>query len=217
MFIEKIDKRFFQTLALLIISTIGGFSYADDSCSDSSVGNGLPFIIQQYDYPEDWFSTLSLNTNKDTVPRNGFIEAWVNSSEWGCPPYQWNVIGMGFHFNNTSGPTVISNKYEEEKIQLWSDNSACGTATVTVTNQCKQTASVIVKSSFGNWVQACFEICPDYVGTCGVHDFVDDTNKWKLIYACFGTGCEQICGASASWFTHQGDLQRVWRYDWQCE
>lgn len=214
---NKIVKILLKSIIVIAILNLNSFSSAEDSCSVNNFGSGLPLILQDYSYSEDWFSTLYLNTNKETIPRNAYMEAWVDSGEWGCPPYKWTVDGSGFHFESKSGPTELYDKYNDEIIKLWSDNSACGTATITVTDQCNQTATAFVKSTYGNWVQDCYAVCPDYFGTCGIHDFVEGKNKWKLVYACFGTGCVQICGASASWFTHQGDLAKVWRWAWQCE
>jgi hypothetical protein len=48
MFTEKIDKRLFQALALIISLTLSGFSFAEDMCSDNLGSSGLPTVPGNY-------------------------------------------------------------------------------------------------------------------------------------------------------------------------
>jgi hypothetical protein len=216
---SKIVKILLKSIIVIAILNLNSFSFAEDSCSDSSVESGLPLILQDYNYSEDWFSTLYLNTNKETIPRNDFTEAWVDSGEWGCPPYRWTVDGSGFHFESKSGPISISTYKESETPRIWSDNTACGTATITVTDVCGQVATAYVRNTYGEWVTDCDKSSSTGFGTCGVSTFfVKGSYRYQEICACFETGDKDLCGANHRWWCGNGKyLRRAIRQRWQCE
>ena len=65
----------------------------------------------------------------------------------GCAKFTWAVSGTGFtlQYSKTSG--------RENK--LITDGTACGTATITVTDDCGNVASISVRCTTGQWVLAC--------------------------------------------------------------
>jgi hypothetical protein len=212
----KIPFKFIIVISFLSLYSL---SLADDSCSDNVDTSGLPMIVGDYSYSEKWFSTLILNVSEETVSRNNFVEAWVDSMEWGCPPYQWTVSGSGFHFQSVSGPISISTFKESETPKVWSDNTACGTATITVTDVCGQVATAQVRNTYGKWVTDCDKSSSTGFGTCGVSPFfVKGSYRYQEICACFETGDEDLCGANHRWWCGNGKyLRRAIRQRWQCE
>ena len=77
------------------------------------------------------------------------MNAWVDSDGKACPPYNWSVSGTGFHFNSASGPTAATTNADLETLQLWADDTACGTATITVTDNCEGTDTDYVRCTTG--------------------------------------------------------------------
>lgn len=97
----------------------------DDCCDDPA-----------YESPE-WDSTNSAET---IAPSSS---ATVQLLDKGCGPFQWQVAGTGFSLANaaTSGRTNI----------LYADATACGTAAFTVTDDCGNSCTGIVRCTQGQW------------------------------------------------------------------
>jgi len=95
----------------------------------------------------------------DTIDRNGTATIVVKD---GCPPFSWSVSGTGFSIPASSeGRTNI----------LSADDTACGTATITVTDHCGDSCSGYVRGTEGQWVLKS-------IGTCvisGVGTFTGTT------------------------------------------
>jgi len=69
--------------------------------------------------------------------------------ENGCPPFGWSVTGTGFTFGqtNTDGTTN----------QLIAGSSACGMASITVTDNCGATVTGAVACTAGTWYGCSYE------------------------------------------------------------
>ena len=120
------------TLVFTFSLIIGGWSWAQEEMCIMPSGTG------QVTYLSGWGgSVLAVYTSDDKISRRSHIEAWVESDSHGCPPYQWQISGTGFHFNDISGPTTEVTSRDGVTLQLWADNSACGSATVTVVGNCE--------------------------------------------------------------------------------
>jgi len=98
-----------------------------------------------------------INGDSATIDPDGgadnTVDLWVDSS-LACGPFSWEVSGWGFHFGSTSGPTTGETEEELEIITLYADSSACGTATITVTDSCGVTGTAYLKCTSGKW-KAC--------------------------------------------------------------
>jgi len=147
----KIYKIFFQALTLLIILNLNCVSFAEDLCSDNVNGPGLPTFTDNSQHPENWFTNPVIKTSQETVSRNNFIEVWIALSGWGSPPYQWEVTGSGFHFNDISGPSSEEINDHSKRLQLWADGTACGSAEIKVTDSKGKNDVAFVRNTAGTW------------------------------------------------------------------
>lgn len=86
----------------------------------------------------------------------------------GCGPFSWSVSGTGYSF---AQPKTASRSNT-----LIADGSACGTATITVTDDCADTATGYVRNTTGGWVQKSAICEMSGVGTTG-----DGGSTWELI------------------------------------
>ena len=82
-----------------------------------------------------------------TVARNNSVLVSVAN---GLGPYTWSVAGTGFsmRYEETSGVT----NYVE------ADNTACGMATVTVTDFCEDSVTGYVRCDEGQWIEDCSSV-----------------------------------------------------------
>jgi hypothetical protein len=85
----------------------------------------------------------------DEIAQNGSITVYVLN---GCGPYNWSVTGTGFSLASAV-TSVLSNT-------LSASGSACGTATVTITDECGTTVTAKIRCTSGSWVLKS--------GTCGL-------------------------------------------------
>ena len=76
----------------------------------------------------------------DTIDRDGTATIVVTG---GCPPFTWSVAGTGFSIPSTS---------QTRTVLLSADNTACGSATITVTDKCGDTCTGYVRCTTGQWV-----------------------------------------------------------------
>ncbi|MFW6114982.1 MAG: RHS repeat-associated core domain-containing protein [Thermodesulfobacteriota bacterium] len=111
--------------------------------------------------PDYWYRLPdnSIYSSSEEVDPSDYVEVWVDSGGLGCPPYSWRVSGKGFHFNTISGPTTALTDADMAVLQLWADDTACGSAAIDVADSCGQTGTGYVKSTAGTWVQIHSEYC----------------------------------------------------------
>jgi len=62
----------------------------------------------------------------------------------GCPPFDWSVSGSGFSFAQSETDTRFNT--------LIADAGSCGSATITVTDDCGDTVTGYVRNTTGSWV-----------------------------------------------------------------
>jgi RHS repeat-associated protein len=130
--------------------------------------------------------TLNIYTSSDTVDRNNNVNVWVDSDGKACPPYSWSVSGTGFHFNSASGPTTATTNADLQTLQLWADGTACGPASITVTDDCDEVTSGVVRClDASDWVlkeqcNSCYIDCSTYgCPTCTApSDYIIGEKKW---------------------------------------
>lgn len=81
------------------------------------------------------------STSADTIAQSSSVSVAVND---GLGPYSWSVSGVGF--------TLGSTQTGGGQNTLVSDASACGTATITVTDTCGGSTTGYVRCTTGQWV-----------------------------------------------------------------
>ncbi|MBW2005045.1 MAG: RHS domain-containing protein [Deltaproteobacteria bacterium] len=128
-------------IATPIACVLGVFSnllIGPDQEADLTPSLWPPEII----YPPDWFPEFQYNPNNpEDIDRNSTVEISVIG---GTPPYTWSVSGKGFSLAETE-TQGLSNT-------LYADDTACRAATITVIDDCGQTATGYVRCTTGQWV-----------------------------------------------------------------
>ena len=126
-------------------------SESDTKDETGQEGINGPTITQEYTpLPAPPFEYAP--NNPEEIDRNSSVTISVIG---GTPPYSWSVSGTGFHFESVTGPTTIT--IGLKVVQLWADDIACGSATITITDSAGQTATGYVRCSTGQWT---------YMGYC---------------------------------------------------
>jgi len=151
MLVFKILKTVALVFIFSFILQLSTIVFANDCQSDTppiSTEPGNRII------PSNWRDAYKpeIFSNNDEIARNNYVNVWVDSDGKACPPYNWSVSGTGFHFNSASGPTTATTNADLETLQLWADGTACGTATITVTDLCEGNDKEYVRCTTGHWV-----------------------------------------------------------------
>ena len=172
-------------LRIMILSFCLHFSlpgHAEQSCDEAIITSTE---AGNRKIPPGWRSdcdcddgTPVIFLSSDKVERNNSIEVWVDSEGEACPAYTWTISGSGFHFNEISGPKTATTGADLERIELWADNSACGSAIITVTDACSKNMTASVREPIhGHWVLV-EEI------TCGTVDAIPGQGNCRSDYYC---------------------------------
>ena len=125
--------------------------------------------------PSEYFSLYRWDPqNPDEMDQNSDIEIGVIG---GIPPYSWSVSGSGFSLSQSQTVSVSNT--------LNADSTACGAATITVTDALGDVVTGYVRCTIGQWVFICFG--ENTAGTCaGRKDYVEIIGDARLI---LGVGC----------------------------
>ena len=103
-----------------------------------------------------------IDLSSTTVSRNNFVTVRIASGVTACPPFIWTISGSGagFHFDDPEGPTGATTYSNSTSLELWADSTACGSAIITVTDACGESATISVREpSYGHWVLVHNESC----------------------------------------------------------
>ena len=154
--------KILKTVALVFIFSFilqpSTIVFANDCQSDTPPISTVPGnrII-----PPNWRDAYKpkIYSDNDEIARNNYVNVWVDSDGKACPPYSWSVSGTGFHFDSASGPTTATTNADLETLQLWADGTACGPATITVTDLCEGNDEEYVRCTNGRWVKKNINIC----------------------------------------------------------
>lgn len=158
--------------------------------------------------------------NPTTIARETDVTITVDN---GCGDYSWAVSGTGFSFVNsttTEGSNLLS-----------ADNTACGVATITVTDYCGIQVTGVVKCTTGQWYRCVPHWSPAGThGPCGLGYFEYYVDQYYVYGECstggvYGTGpfcvdCS-LGGGSSNYCISCGGgencyLNRLSIYIWVC-
>jgi hypothetical protein len=78
----------------------------------------------------------------ETIDQNSTATVIVTD---GCGPFNWSVTGTGFSFDDSTT--------DERTNTLSADDTACGSATITITDKCGDSCTGYVRCTEGQWVQ----------------------------------------------------------------
>jgi len=120
---------------------------------------------------------ISWDTAVETIGQSSSLVVAVKD---GLGPYRWSVVGTGFSMRNaeTAGTGNI----------LDTDASACGTATITVTDYCEDTAVGYVRcTAISQWVQKSTGVCQ----ISGPASWVTDAGNHAVFDYIQGLGKQQ--------------------------
>jgi hypothetical protein len=193
-------------LSLLILSFVFLLNFAFVAGQEGCIVPTVPGYVEGI---ETWLGpcecdggTPDAYTLSDTVTRATYTTVWVDSGGLACPPYDWSLGGTGFHFSTIAGPTTIKTNADSEVIELWADDTACGSAFITVTDACGEQTTISVREpNSGGWYLVEQEQCSywqrGYCAYCTCDDIFEIGayryhNSWIGDKACQMK--EETCG-----------------------
>jgi hypothetical protein len=115
----------------------------------------------------------------ETIDRDGTASVIITD---GCPPFTWSVAGTGFWFDLAHTLTEIET--DARTVTLYADDTACGSATITVVDDCEDSCTGYVRCTEGQWA-----ICASYSQggccyppgyPCNEHTIYEDKYKWII-------------------------------------
>jgi hypothetical protein len=143
------NRKFPVLLVFLLLSAciLASISQADEDICP------VPTMTGTITYPSSWSCGWFIG-NPDEIARNqnGVIEL-----RGGRPPYQWQVSGNGFWFD--AAHTITSVQTTDPSVRAYADSSACGSATIHVTDGSSCSQSGTVRTSAGDWVLVTRDQC----------------------------------------------------------
>jgi hypothetical protein len=150
MLVFKILKTVVLLFIFAFILQLMSNVFANDCQSETPISTepGNRIIPSNWRYPYK----PKIYWDNDEIARKDYVNVWVDSEDRACPTYSWSVSGTGFHFDSASGPTTATTNADLEKLQLWADGTACGPATIIVTDLCEGNDEQYVRCTNGHWV-----------------------------------------------------------------
>jgi len=145
----------------------------------------------------------------DTIAQSSNITVYVKN---GCPPYAWSVTGTGYSMASPT-TTAVNNV-------LSADGTACGVATVTITDDCGTSVAAYILCTTGNFHQDCYETAP-YVGTsfAGMYPVGSPVKQKWYVNCSIENPANTLCGLSSALICPDPTkaFREVWRCVWGCE
>lgn len=129
----------------------------------------------------------------------------------GIPPFHWAVSGSGYSLGAST---------TEDRVNLLiSDESACGSAEITVTDDCGQEVTGSIRGTEGEWINTGEKICPwsaikaatEMYHPPSIYEFTGVHGKWKVVHkgshisgsdyesVCVNLLSEEYCNDSNKW------------------
>jgi len=166
--IPKIGLMILTSVFCLFLSGVA----AEKECWDS-LGGG-PTFTGNHTYTPDWYPEFQYDPNNpDEIDRNSSVGISVIG---GFPPYTWQVSGNGFSLslNETEG---LSNA-------LYANDTACGTATIEVTDKYGTHVTGYVRCSEGEWSAVVGWSTGGTPHACGPGEVTKYIGSLKIQYLC---------------------------------
>lgn len=138
-------------LTVVFCLHLNGRSIAGD-CDDLEHSKGTPIITGDHSYPAGWLCTADpdieydTENSSETVDRNDSATILVIGNN---APFTWTISGTGFWFD--SGYTQTTINTTGNVAVVYADNTACGSATITVTGCDGTVATGYVRCTAGQW------------------------------------------------------------------
>jgi hypothetical protein len=136
----KIPKIVFMILTSVFCLYLTGLTVADECWNGEGGG---PTFTGNHNYPSGWFPEFQYDPNNpDEIDRNSSVEISVIE---GFPPYTWEVSGTGFSLSEGATEGLTNT--------LIADDTACGSAIITVTDKYGAMVSGSLREkNHGHWV-----------------------------------------------------------------
>ena len=162
-----IKSKYYKTPLFILMFVLclhfSGLALAGD-CAGEADGIGSPTVPGEFTIAPDWHPPLQYDpANPQTIDRNNTVTISVIG---GIPPYTWSVSGTGF--------TLEEIPDNELSYILHADGTACGAATIEITDTTDALIAGYVRCTTGQWV---------YKGhICGLSGMGDvDINAFAVI------------------------------------
>lgn len=174
-----IPKIGFMLFMLVFCLHLSGLTVANECWNREGGG---PTVTGNYTYPPFQYDP----DNPDEIDRNNSIPICVIG---GIPPYTWQVSGNGFSLSEGATKGLTNT--------LYANDTACGTATITVIDNCGNSCTGKVRCTTGAWTTWTkkeeitiykSDVCPEYPNCKTSGDLYDtevcsgtsDWYKWNL-------------------------------------
>jgi len=184
----KIPKIFLMILTCIFCLHLSGLTVADE-CWDSEAGD--PTFTGNHNYPSGWFPEFQYDPNNpDEIDRNSSVTISVIG---GTSPYTWSVSGTGFS---------IPSSTTDRTNALSANNLACGSAAITVTDNCGDSCTGYVRcTAASRWAIKTSECILSGSGTLILYDCNDCNRAWhyELI-----VGNKKQTQSTAQWCFNDG-------------
>jgi len=165
-----------------------------DQCpkEDSEQGSGgVPTITGDHNYTDNWFPKIQFDpANPDEIALNSSISIKIIG---GCSPYTWSVSGTGFSLEEPQ-TTGLTNT-------LITDDTACGTATITVTGCFGPPETGYVRSTTGQWGNTIF-LCGNSLIGCSPCTTTKGNIRVTYCEDCY---CPDTCYTCENYFIKAGE------------
>lgn len=131
-----------KIILIILISAfslhLSGITVAEECWKSKGGGPTFPGNCA---YTPDWYTEFQYDPNNpDEIDRNSSVEISVIG---GTSPYTWQVGGTGFSLSEGTTEGLINT--------LIANDTACGTATISVTDSCGYSCSGEVRGADGHW------------------------------------------------------------------
>lgn len=139
-------RVFFISLIIFLYSQ--GLAIGENGCFDNfSTLTGNPELCNP-----DWEPKWSPKNPEQITPFDAGEEGSGVATvrfDGGRPPYTWQVSGNGFWFDDQYTQTTIQT--DTFSTPIYADENACGSALITVTDDCGKSGSGNIGSTVGVW------------------------------------------------------------------
>lgn len=195
-------------MILVLSSCINLSAHANDSCPIT-----IPTASGNATVPNNWHNTCVSSPivwndpgSDDTIARNSSCTVAVTDELGKGGPYSWSVSGNGFSLKKDPPSNGLTNT-------LYANGTACGTATITVTDCGGKTTTGYVRCTTGKWVL--IYSCGAGVSNCSWYGSIRGKFKYDASW-CYKYQFAPTCASACP--SNPGCTTPLWRdcYDGTC-